>query len=190
MSASVHSIISEKQGPTPSVYWVTGLSGAGKTTLSNGLVEKLREDGHQVVHIDGDTVRNMMGNDLGYDPKDRIANAYRIARLCQFIQQQGVMVVCSTMSLYPEIWEWNAANLDPYHLVYVKVSPEVLRERDQKGLYSGVDNGTCRDVVGVDLPFHEPQDPDLTLENNNIVHQRMNIEKLYALVSENNYEAR
>jgi adenylylsulfate kinase-like enzyme len=190
MSASVQPLMNKQEPVRQAVYWVTGLSGAGKTTLAVGLVDKLRSDGHQVVHIDGDTVRSMLGNDLGYDLKDRIANAYRISRLCQFLQQQGTLVVCSTMSLYPEIWEWNAKHLDPYHLVYVKVSHEVLRSRDQKGLYSGVENGTSCDVVGMDLPFHEPPSPNLILENNNPVHRLMNIEKLYALVSENNYEAR
>ena len=86
-----------------SVYWVTGLSGAGKTTITTELVSRLRRDGVQVVHIDGDVIRRMNGNDLGYDLKDRIANAYRISRLCQFLQSQGVTVICSTMSLYPEI---------------------------------------------------------------------------------------
>ena len=149
------------------VYWVTGLSGAGKTTLTTELVARLRKDGVQVVHVDGDAVRNMLGNDLGYDLKDRVANAYRISGLCQFLQSQGVTVICSTMSLYPEIWKWNRENLQSYRLIYLRVSNQVLRQRDQKGLYSGVENGTCSNVVGVDLPFDEPKQPDLILDNNN-----------------------
>ena len=173
-----------------SVYWITGLSGAGKTTITTELVARLRREGFQVVHVDGDSVRNMLGNDLGYDLKDRIANAYRISRLCQFLQSQGVTVICSTMSLYPEIWEWNRENLHSYKLIYLKVKSEVLRQRDQKGLYSGVENGTCSNVVGVDLPFQEPRDPDFILENTDAAERERNINRLYELVNGKKNEAR
>ena len=62
----------------------------------------------RVVHLDGDAIREIMGNDLGHTLKDRIQNAFRISRMCHFLQQQGqIGHVCSTMSLYPEIWHWN-----------------------------------------------------------------------------------
>jgi adenylylsulfate kinase len=190
MSASINQLAHFQKQSVPAVYWVTGLSGAGKTTIATALVADLRRDGYQVVHVDGDTVRKMLGGDLGYSLKDRIANAYRISRLCQYLQKEGLLVVCSTMSLYPEIWEWNRENLGPYYLIYVKVESEILRERDQKGLYSGVELGTCSNVIGVDLPFHEPELADLILENNNMTDQLTNIKKLHSLISENKNEAR
>ena len=97
--------------------------------------------------------------------RDRIDNAYRIARLCKFLQGEGVLVVCSTMSLYPEIWHFNRNNFDPYLQVYLDVPMDVLAERDQKGLYSGVLLGQASEVVGLDLPVSLPIDSDLVLEN-------------------------
>jgi cytidine diphosphoramidate kinase len=147
------------------VVWITGLAGSGKTTLGNRLALELRGQGRAVVHVDGDNVRALMGSDLGYGTRDRIDNAYRIARLCKFLQGEGVLVVCSTMSLYEEIWHFNRQNLDPYLQVYLDVPRSVLEARDQKGLYSGVPLGQASDVVGVDQPGELPIESDLVLEN-------------------------
>jgi cytidine diphosphoramidate kinase len=147
------------------VVWITGLAGSGKTTLGRRLVTELRAQGRAVVHVDGDGVRALMGSDLGYGTRDRVDNAYRIARLCKFLQGEGVLVVCSTMSLYPEIWQFNRNNFDPYLQVYLDVPMDVLTARDQKGLYSGASLGEASDVGGVDLPVSLPIDSDLVLEN-------------------------
>ena len=159
--------VSEVPGREP-VLWITGLAGAGKTATASRVVAALRRDGQAVVHLDGDAFRSIMGNDLGHDPKDRLANAERIARTCAFLQSQGVLVVCSTMSLYPDIWGWNRTNLSPYLQVYLRVAPSVLHARDKKGLYSGASLGQQAHVVGHDLPFHEPLDSDLILENDQL----------------------
>jgi cytidine diphosphoramidate kinase len=147
------------------VVWITGLAGSGKTTLGSQLASELRALGRIVVHVDGDSVRALMGSDLGYGTRDRIDNAYRISRLCKFLQSEGVLVVCSTMSLYREIWQFNQSNLDPYLQVYLDVPMKVLAERDQKGLYSGALLGQSSDVGGVNLPLELPVDSDLVLEN-------------------------
>jgi adenylylsulfate kinase len=150
------------------VVWITGLAGSGKTTLGGRLALALRAQGCPVVHVDGDNVRALMGSDLGYGTRDRVDNAYRIARLCRFLQGEGVLVVCSTMSLYEQIWQFNRSNLDPYLQVYLDVPMSVLEGRDQKGLYSGVSLGQARDVGGVDLPLVLPIDSDLVLENSDL----------------------
>lgn len=147
------------------VVWITGLAGSGKTTLGKRLAAELRAQGRAVVHVDGDGVRALMGSDLGYGTRDRVDNAYRIARLCKFLQGEGVLVVCSTMSLYPEIWRHNRESLDPYLQVYLDVPMPVLAARDQKGLYSGAALGRASDVAGVDQPVSLPTDSDLVLEN-------------------------
>lgn len=150
--------------PSP-VVWITGLAGSGKTTLGKRLSGELRTQGANVVHVDGDSVRALMGSDLGYGTRDRIDNAYRIARLCKFLQAEGVLVVCSTMSLYEEIWLFNRQNLQPYLQVYLDVPMSVLSQRDQKGLYSAAALGEVSCVGGVDLPLALPLDSDLVLEN-------------------------
>jgi adenylylsulfate kinase-like enzyme len=150
------------------VVWITGLAGSGKTTLGSRLALELRAQGRAVVHVDGDNVRALMGSDLGYGTRDRVDNAYRIARLCRFLQGEGVLVVCSTMSMYEEIWQFNRQNLHPYLQVYLDVPMRVLEGRDQKGLYSGVSLGQASDVGGVDLPIALPIDSDLVLENSDL----------------------
>jgi cytidine diphosphoramidate kinase len=150
------------------VVWITGLAGSGKTTLGKRLTAELRAQGQVAAHVDGDSVRALMGSDLGHGTRDRVANAYRIARLCKFLQAEGVLVVCSTMSLYEEIWQFNRQNLDPYLQVYLDVPMSVLSQRDQKGLYSGVLLGQASDVAGMDLPVALPIDSHLVLENSDL----------------------
>jgi adenylylsulfate kinase-like enzyme len=157
------------------VVWITGLAGSGKTTLGSRLALELRAQGRAVVHVDGDNVRALMGSDLGYGTRDRVDNAYRIARLCRFLQGEGVFVVCSTMSMYEEIWQFNRQNLHPYLQVYLDVPMRVLEGRDQKGLYSGVSLGQASDVGGVDLPIALPIDSDLVLENSDLRELQHNV---------------
>jgi adenylylsulfate kinase len=140
------------------VVWITGISGAGKTVTARALVAELRALGHPVVHLDGDEVREIVGDNLGHSEPERIQNAFRLSRFCRFLHDQGLVVVCSTMSLYPEIWEWNRAHIKNYFEVFLKVSLETARLRDPKGHY-----GKGKDVVGVTLSLHEPKNPHLVL---------------------------
>jgi cytidine diphosphoramidate kinase len=156
--------VSENQLGT--VFWITGLAGSGKSSIGACLYMRLKEEKNNVIFLDGDKVREMMGNDLGYEISDRIKNAYRISSLCKFLSDQGHDVICSTISLFPEILDWNRANIEHYFQIYIKVSKNILHERNQKGLYSGVIAGTEKNVMGVDLDFHNPENSDLIIENN------------------------
>ncbi len=149
----------------PFVLWLTGLSGAGKTTLGKAVYDHLKPSLPELVFIDGDLFREIVGDDLGHDPKARLENAYRISRFCRYMSSQRVSVICATMSLYPEIWEWNRANIPGYREVYLRVKTDVLKARDPKGIYARVAKGAEANVVGVDLPFDEPRQPDLILDN-------------------------
>ena len=149
----------------PGVIWITGLSGAGKTTLARRVVGALREDTafgeRALVHVDGDEMRAVFGNDLGHGPADRRANAWRIARTCQLLVRQQCFVVCSTMSMFQEIWAHNRSQLSPYLEVLLSVPMEVLRARDSKGIY----RSGARNVGGVDLDVTWPKTPDLVLSS-------------------------
>ena len=147
------------------VYWITGLSGAGKSSIGFSLYSKIRESKDNVIFLDGDMVRSMMGNDLGYDVVDRIKNAYRISNLCKFLSDQGHDIICSTMSLYPEVLDWNRGNIQRYFQIFIDVSQEVLHKRNQKGLYSGFLDGTVENLVGADLDFYVPKNNDLVIVN-------------------------
>ena len=145
----------------PKVYWLTGLSGAGKTTIGRLWYEKLREQGEAAVFLDGDELRQVFGDDLGYTEADRRKSAMRNARLCAMLARQGLTVVCCTISMFDDVRAWNRENIPGYFEVYVKVTMETLRSRDQKGLYSQGD----QDVAGVHFKVEEPKCPDLILEN-------------------------
>lgn len=147
------------------VYWITGLAGAGKTTIGKLFYERLKESWPNTVFLDGDLLRQVFGDDLGYSESDRRRCAMRYSRLCRMLQQQGINVVCCTISMFDEIREWNRENIADYEEVYLKVGMEVLAMRDQKGLYSG--NTTEKDdrVTGIHIVYEEPKSPDLILIN-------------------------
>ena len=84
------------------VTWIIGLSGSGKTTLAEQVLLDIKKRGSSAVIVDGDVARELWGNDLGYDIDSRRENAQRICRLCQFLDQQGLDVVCAILSIFPE----------------------------------------------------------------------------------------
>jgi len=147
------------------VFWITGLSGAGKSTLGRELWGRLRALGHPAVFLDGDALRMTVAEDLAHSAGDRLRSAMRNARLCRLLAEQGVDVVCATISLFHEVQRWNRQNMPGYREIYLRVPLEELRRRDPKGIYAGIQNGEPRDVVGVDIAAEEPEAPDLVLEN-------------------------
>lgn len=147
------------------VYWITGLSGAGKTTIGKLFYEKMREKYPNTVFLDGDAMRKVFGDDLGYTREERRKCAMRYSRLCAMLQEQGMNVICCTISMFDSVREWNRANISSYKEIYVKVSMDTLRKRDQKGLYSGVTEEKQKEVVGVHMEIEEPKCPDLVLQN-------------------------
>lgn len=147
---------------TGTVYWLTGLSGAGKTTIGRLWYNELKQHKPNVVFLDGDTLRAVFGDDLGYTTADRQKSAMRNARLCRMLSDQGLDVVCCTISMFDTVRDWNRTNIPSYREIYVKVSMDTLKQRDQKGLYStATDN-----VAGLHFHVEEPKNPDLILCNN------------------------
>ena len=142
------------------VIWITGLSGAGKTTLSDRLVTALRLRGHHVVTLDGDAVRAAFGQSLGYDVTARRTQIERLQSLALFLSEQGCLVVVSALYCDHDLLAWNRAHLPNYTEVYLQASLDLLRQRNSKGLYdSGVEN-----VVGVDIAWHAPENADLVFD--------------------------
>ncbi len=147
------------------VYWITGLSGAGKTTIGKLFYEKLRERYPNTVFLDGDMMRKVFGDDLGYSEEDRRKCAMRYSRLCAMLQEQGLNVICCTISMFDSVREWNRENIHGYKEIYIKVSMNTLQKRDQKGLYSGTTKEEQKEVAGIHMDIEEPKHPDLVLEN-------------------------
>lgn len=147
------------------VYWMTGLSGAGKTTIGKLLYEKIKVKYSNTVFLDGDTLRKVFGDDLGYSEEDRRKCAMRYARLCAMLQEQGLNVICCTISMFDSVREWNQENIGNYKEIYVKASMDTLKRRDQKGLYSSVTEGLQNGVAGIHIEVEEPKSSDLILCN-------------------------
>ena len=144
------------------VIWLIGLAGAGKTTIGREVVERLRRE-RPAVFLDGDDFRAIMGNDLGHSMEDRRTNAWRICRLCEHLDKQGVDVVCAILSLFHDTQDWNREHYSQYFEVFVDAPMEILMARDQKSLYSRARAGQIHDVVGIDIDFVPPPLADLVV---------------------------
>ena len=147
------------------VFWITGLSGAGKTTVGQELWGRLRATGRPVIFLDGDALRAAIAEDLGHSADNRRQSAMRNARLCRLLAGQGFDVVCATISLFHEVQRWNRENIPGYREIYLQVPIDELRRRDSKGIYAEAERGDVRDVVGLDVPAEAPEAPDLVLDN-------------------------
>jgi adenylylsulfate kinase len=148
-----------------SVYWITGLSGAGKTTTCRALVSALRAQGRAVVMLDGDELREALDARDVHGREARLALAMRYARLCRMIALQGIDVAIATISLFGEVHEWNRRNLPGYVEVFLRVPLPVLEARDPKGIYARARAGAAANVAGIDLQVDEPRAPDVLVDH-------------------------
>lgn len=145
---------------TGTLYFFTGLSGAGKTTLGSRFYEQLHAKKPNVVFFDGDVLRSTTDKDVDYSTESRRSSAFRMFELCRLLTSQGIDVVCCSISMYDDVREWNRVNIPSYKEIYIRVTMDTLYRRDQKKLYS---EGT--QVVGKDLPYDEPKCPDIIVQN-------------------------
>lgn len=147
------------------LYWITGLSGAGKTTIGNALYYRLKKKQDNVVLLDGDILKKIVGDHLGYSDDDRRKRAIKYAMLCKALTDQGMVVICCTIAMYDEVREWNRKNNKGYVEVFLDVPINVLQERDQKGMYSKYKEGKFSNLMGVDIEVEFPKTPDVILVN-------------------------
>jgi len=160
--------VESRRKATGRVLWITGLSGAGKSSLAHEMVARMRAAGEEVVMLDGDELRDAFGavaeNEQNHGREGRMALAMRYGQLCRLIAAQGLTVVIATVSLFREVHAWNRANLPGYFEVYLKVPMNELRRRDPKGIYNRFENGELTHVAGLDLQIDEPVEADLVME--------------------------
>jgi adenylylsulfate kinase len=145
--------------------WFTGLSGAGKTTITNVVVKELRARGSKLEVLDGDIVRENLSKGLGFSKEDRDTNIRRIAFVANLLSRNGVPVITAAISPYREIRDEARAMMSGRFIeTYIKASVEVCEQRDVKGLYAKARSGEIKEFTGVSDPYEAPENPELTLD--------------------------
>lgn len=141
--------------------WLTGLSGAGKTTISRALEQELRMLGCKVELLDGDIVRQNLTKGLGFSKEDRDENIYRIGFVAHLLTRNGVFVLVSAIAPYTDIREEVRQRIGDFVEVYVNAPLAVCEERDVKGLYKKARAGEIKHFTGIDDPYEIPLNPDV-----------------------------
>jgi adenylyl-sulfate kinase len=153
----------EQQGFT---IWFTGLSGAGKTTISEAIEPLLRERGlTKIEKLDGDVVRTHLSKGLGFSKEDRDTNIKRIGWVAEVLTRNGVCVLASAISPYRDVRDEVRQNVgENFVEVFVKCSIPELTRRDVKGLYEKAIKGEIKNFTGISDPYEEPLSPDITVD--------------------------
>lgn len=138
------------------VIWLTGLSSAGKSTLGNGLCERLRAAGHKVEMLDGDVVRQRLCKDLGFSKKDRDENIRRIGFVAELLERNGIIVIVAAVSPYRAARDEVRNCIPEFVEVYVNAPVDVCERRDTKGLYRKARAGELLGFTGIDDPYEPP----------------------------------
>ncbi|MCD6507273.1 adenylyl-sulfate kinase [Candidatus Poribacteria bacterium] len=160
--------------------WFTGMSGSGKTTLSMALERALRERGIPFVQrLDGDVVRRDLTRDLGFSKEDRNENIRRVSFVASLLSRNGVATLCAFISPYRQArQEARARHKDGRFIeVYLKCPLDILIQRDPKGLYKRALAGEIKNFTGIDDPYEEPENPEITLETD-----RMSVEECVQVI--------
>ncbi len=148
------------------IIWIIGLSGSGKTTLGNELMNQLNKSKDKWMLMDGDRFRSILGEDLGYDLESRRKVGERLVNLSQEFDRQNQNLIVCVLSLFPEHQKTNRKSIKNYKEIFLDVSLDTLRERDNKGLYKMADKGKMKNIVGIDIPFPRPTNADFIIDNN------------------------
>lgn len=135
------------------VLWITGLSGAGKTTLAKAFVAQHTKP---IIRLDGDELREVMDATTVHTKEERLKLAMRYSKLCRLLSLQGFDVIIATISLFHEVQDWNRQNIPGYTEIFLDVSMDELQRRDSKKIYS-----TQKNIAGLDLAIERPKNPDI-----------------------------
>lgn len=147
------------------IVWIEGLPRSGKTTLAHATAGSLTAAGREVQILDGDEVRRMFSPELGFSRKDREVHARRVSYVARMLASHGVIVLVAMITPYETSRQAARAEAQgPFVEVWLRCPVEVCEQRDSSGLYARALKGDLPKVTGVDDPFEEPLNPDLTVD--------------------------
>ncbi|MEH2159806.1 MAG: adenylyl-sulfate kinase [Nostoc sp.] len=156
-------MVEEQRGVT---IWLTGLSGAGKTTICQFLETELRSQGYKIEVLDGDVVRQNLSEGLTFSKKDRDENIRRIGFVAHLLTRNNVIVLVSVISPYRAIRQEVKERIGDFIEVYINAPLEVCEQRDVKGLYKKARAGEIKNFTGIDDLYEVPLEPDVECKTN------------------------
>ena len=168
------------------IVWLTGLSGAGKSTIANALAQRLHHQGCSNYVLDGDNVRHGLNRDLGFSDSDRSENIRRIGEVAKLFIDAGIITITAFISPFREDRERVRALVEPgdFLEIYCRCPLDVCEERDVKGLYKKARAGELQHFTGLSSAYEPPEKPDLILDTDRQSLEE-SVEKIFSLLARN-----
>jgi bifunctional enzyme CysN/CysC len=150
----------------PCIVWMTGLSGAGKSTIANLVERRLHSLGHHTYLLDGDNVRHGLNKDLGFTDADRVENVRRVGEVARLMVDAGLIVIASFISPFRSERRSVRELVDESEFieVFVDAPLAVVEQRDPKGLYKKARRGELKNFTGIDSPYEAPEHPEVRVD--------------------------
>jgi adenylylsulfate kinase len=167
----------QTSAPPGFTVWLTGMSGAGKSTIALALAGELERRGRRVEVLDGDEIRKILSKGLGFSREDRDANVNRIAFVASLLVRHGAAVISGAISPYAQARAAARARIGNFVEVYVRCPLDELIRRDTKGLYVRALSGELKRFTGISDPYEEPEAPEVTVDT-----ERENVETCVAKI--------